>query len=131
MSASLTPPAGMCPNAEASINESTADESTASTTINNTTASLCAQSPSAVSTEADASAVGGAKDGVKPLSACINMLVQGAGGDGNILLNVGPRPDGVIDPAQAKDLKYAAYKGLVHGQTKELHKGELERALNA
>ena len=33
-----------------------------------------------------------------------------------------------IDPAQAKDLKYAAFKSLVHGQTKELHKGELQRA---
>ena len=33
-----------------------------------------------------------------------------------------------IDPAQAKDLKYAAFKSLVHDQTKELHKGALERA---
>jgi len=48
---------------------------------------------------------GGAKDGVKPLAACLEMLVLGAGGDGNILLNVGPRPDGVIDPEQANLLK--------------------------
>ena len=48
---------------------------------------------------------GGANDGVKPLSACLDMLIRGAGGDGNILLNVGPRPDGVIDPAQANLLK--------------------------
>ncbi len=48
---------------------------------------------------------GGANDGVKPVSACLEMLVRGAGGDGNILLNVGPRPDGVIDPAQANLLK--------------------------
>jgi len=48
---------------------------------------------------------GGADDGVKPLSACLLMLVRGAGGDGNVLLNVGPRPDGVIDPAQANLLK--------------------------
>jgi alpha-L-fucosidase len=33
------------------------------------------------------------------------MLIGGAGGDGNILLNVGPRPDGVIDPEQASRLK--------------------------
>ena len=33
-----------------------------------------------------------------------------------------------IDPAQANDLKYAAFKSLVHGQTKELHKGALEQA---
>jgi alpha-L-fucosidase len=48
---------------------------------------------------------GGADDGVKPLSACLEMLIRGAGGDGNVLLNVGPRPDGVIDPAQANLLK--------------------------
>lgn len=48
---------------------------------------------------------GGPQDGVKPVSACLEMLIRGAGGDGNILLNVGPRPDGMIDPAQAKLLK--------------------------
>lgn len=44
---------------------------------------------------------GGPADGVKPVSACLDMLIRCAGGDGNMLLNVGPRPDGVIDPAQA------------------------------
>jgi len=48
---------------------------------------------------------GGASDGVKSLSACLLMLIRGAGGDGNVLLNVGPRPDGVIDPAQANRLR--------------------------
>ena len=48
---------------------------------------------------------GGANDGVKSTAACLEMLIRGAGGDGNILLNVGPRPDGVIDPAQANLLK--------------------------
>jgi alpha-L-fucosidase len=48
---------------------------------------------------------GGENDGVKPLSACLDMLICGAGGDGNILLNVGPRPDGKIDPAQANLLE--------------------------
>ena len=48
---------------------------------------------------------GGANDGVKPVAACLDMLIRGAGGDGNILLNVGPRPDGMIDPAQANLLK--------------------------
>ncbi len=33
------------------------------------------------------------------------MLAGCAGGDGNMLLNVGPRPDGMIDPAQADRLK--------------------------
>lgn len=48
---------------------------------------------------------GGEKDGVKSLASCLDMLIRGAGGDGNILLNVGPRPDGVIDPEQAGRLK--------------------------
>ena len=48
---------------------------------------------------------GGEKDGVKPLAACLEMVIRGAGGDGNVLLNVGPRPDGVIDPAQVNRLK--------------------------
>lgn len=48
---------------------------------------------------------GGANDGIKSVSACLDMLIRGAGGDGNVLLNVGPRPDGVIDPAQASLLK--------------------------
>ena len=48
---------------------------------------------------------GGPEDGVKPLSACLRMLISGAGGDGNVLLNVGPRPDGKIDPEQASRLR--------------------------
>ena len=48
---------------------------------------------------------GGANDGVKSVAACLNMLIRGTGGDGNILLNVGPRPDGMIDQAQANLLK--------------------------
>jgi alpha-L-fucosidase len=48
---------------------------------------------------------GGKDDGVKPLAACLGMLIRGAGGDGNVLLNVGPRPDGMIDPEQAGRLK--------------------------
>lgn len=48
---------------------------------------------------------GGEKDGVKPPEQLIQMVVQGAGNDGNILLNVGPRPTGEIDAAQAEVLK--------------------------
>ncbi|MCB1130140.1 MAG: alpha-L-fucosidase [Verrucomicrobiae bacterium] len=48
---------------------------------------------------------GGAEDGVKSTADCLLMLIRAAGGDGNVLLNVGPRPDGVIDPAQAGLLK--------------------------
>jgi alpha-L-fucosidase len=53
----------------------------------------------------DAWAWGGDQDGVKPLAACLLMLIRGTGGDGNVLLNVGPRPDGVIDPEQAGRLQ--------------------------
>jgi len=48
---------------------------------------------------------GGDEDGVKPLADCLLMLIRAAGGDGNVLMNVGPRPDGLIDPEQANRLK--------------------------
>lgn len=48
---------------------------------------------------------GGAGDGVKSQEACLKMLINGAGGNGNVLLNVGPRPDGLIDPEQVARLK--------------------------
>jgi alpha-L-fucosidase len=48
---------------------------------------------------------GGPKDGVKPFAECLAMLVSAAGGDGNVLLNVGPQPDGRIPPDQAARLK--------------------------
>ncbi|MGB8259985.1 MAG: alpha-L-fucosidase [Terracidiphilus sp.] len=42
---------------------------------------------------------------VKPLAQLLRLLVGAAGRDGNMLLNVGPRPDGQIDPAQASRLR--------------------------
>lgn len=48
---------------------------------------------------------GGSNDGVKSLEACLRMLILGNGGDGNILLNVGPTPEGIIAPEQANRLK--------------------------
>src|SRR5260370_17353518 len=48
---------------------------------------------------------GGTNDGVKSVATCLNLLVNCAGGDGNMLLNVGPRPDGIIDPEQANRLR--------------------------
>ncbi len=48
---------------------------------------------------------GGDKDGVKDLAPCLLMLIRGAGGDGNVLLNVGPTPLGEIAPEQAGRLK--------------------------
>ena len=44
-------------------------------------------------------------DVMKPLTECIQSLVQIAGGDGNLLFNVGPMPDGRIEPRQAERLK--------------------------
>jgi len=48
---------------------------------------------------------GGADDGVKSLDACLGMLIRCAGGDGNMLLNVGPMPTGEIAPEQANLLR--------------------------
>jgi len=41
---------------------------------------------------------------VKPLDRILRLLVGAAGRDGNFLLNVGPRPDGEIDPSQVERL---------------------------
>ena len=48
---------------------------------------------------------GGPKDGVKTFAECMNMLIRCAGGDGNMLLNVGPMPSGEIAPEQVGRLK--------------------------
>jgi alpha-L-fucosidase len=39
------------------------------------------------------------------LDSCIHLLVTVVCQDGNLLLNVGPKPDGEIEPAQAQRLK--------------------------
>ncbi|MBM3290267.1 MAG: alpha-L-fucosidase [Candidatus Hydrogenedentes bacterium] len=44
------------------------------------------------------------EDKLKSLKECIDILVQTAGGDGNLLLNVGPMPDGRIEPRQVDRL---------------------------
>ncbi|MCL4215444.1 MAG: alpha-L-fucosidase [Candidatus Hydrogenedentes bacterium] len=44
-------------------------------------------------------------DDLKSLDECIRILVQTAGGDGNLLLNVGPMPDGRIEPRQVDLLR--------------------------
>jgi alpha-L-fucosidase len=41
---------------------------------------------------------------VKPLARVLRLLIGAAGRDGNFLLNVGPRPDGEIEPSQAERL---------------------------
>jgi alpha-L-fucosidase len=48
---------------------------------------------------------GGTKDGAKSFEAVMAMLIGCAGGDGNVLLNVGPTPAGVIAPEQANLVK--------------------------
>ena len=47
----------------------------------------------------------GPEDGVKPVETCLNFLISAAGGDGNMLLNVGPTAEGVIAPEQLGVLK--------------------------
>jgi alpha-L-fucosidase len=44
-------------------------------------------------------------DEVKSLEQCLHNLIRSVGGDGNLLFNVGPRPDGTIEPLQVERLK--------------------------
>lgn len=44
-------------------------------------------------------------DNMKSLQECLHALVRTAGGDGNFLFNVGPMPDGRIEPRQVERLK--------------------------
>ncbi len=44
-------------------------------------------------------------DQVKSLEQCLQTLIRSAGGDGNLLFNVGPKPDGSIEPLQIERLK--------------------------
>ncbi len=44
-------------------------------------------------------------DEMKSRKECIQTLIRTVGGDGNLLLNVGPMPDGRIEPRQVQRLK--------------------------
>ena len=44
-------------------------------------------------------------DELKSLKECLQVLVNTVGGDGNLLLNVGPMPDGRIEPRQVERLR--------------------------
>ncbi|MFO7976648.1 MAG: alpha-L-fucosidase [Candidatus Hydrogenedentota bacterium] len=44
-------------------------------------------------------------DTIKSLKECLRTLIRTAGGDGNLLFNVGPMPDGRIAPEQADRLR--------------------------
>jgi len=45
------------------------------------------------------------KDDMKSKTQCIQTLIRSAGGDGNLLFNVGPMPDGRIEPRQVDRIK--------------------------
>ena len=44
-------------------------------------------------------------DDMKSLAQCLQTLIRVAGGDGNLLFNVGPMPDGRIEPRQVQRLR--------------------------
>ena len=44
-------------------------------------------------------------DEMKSLQECLETLIRCAGGDGNLLFNVGPMPDGRIEPRQVERLE--------------------------
>jgi alpha-L-fucosidase len=48
---------------------------------------------------------GGKEANTKDLEHCTKLLVMCASGDGNLLLNISPRPDGTIQPLQAEILR--------------------------
>jgi alpha-L-fucosidase len=45
------------------------------------------------------------RDEIKSLAECLHILLRCVGGDGNLLLNVGPMPNGKIEPRQADRLR--------------------------
>jgi alpha-L-fucosidase len=63
---------------------------------------------------------GGGGDGVKSFRQCLEMLIGCAGGDGNLLFNIGPTPTGEIAPEQCERLTelgawLAKYGESIHG----------------
>ena len=54
---------------------------------------------------------------VKPLAQLIHLLVGAAGRDGNLLLNVGPQPDGQIAPNQAERVREIGRWLSVNGES--------------
>jgi alpha-L-fucosidase len=60
---------------------------------------------------------GGSDDGVKSFRACLEMLIQCVGGDGNLLLNIGPMPTGEIAPEQVERLKQIGAWLAVNGES--------------
>ena len=56
-------------------------------------------------------------DQMKSLKECLETLIRCAGGDGNLLFNVGPMPDGRIEPRQVKRLEEMGEWLRKYGQT--------------
>ncbi len=54
---------------------------------------------------------------MRSLKNCLQTLVRVAGGDGNFLLNVGPMPDGRIEPRQVQRLREIGQWLKKYGQT--------------
>jgi alpha-L-fucosidase len=54
---------------------------------------------------------------IKSLSEVLHLLVGAVGRDGNLLLNVGPRPDGQIEPAHAARLREVGDWLKLYGQS--------------
>ena len=59
-------------------------------------------------------------DKLKSTAQCIRTLIRTAGGDGNLLFNVGPMPDGQIESRQVDRLKDMVVSGGVNIYTKEV-----------
>jgi alpha-L-fucosidase len=55
-------------------------------------------------------------DAMKTLDECVRTLVTCAGGDGNLLLNVGPMPTGEIEARQADRLRDVGAWLQIHGE---------------
>jgi alpha-L-fucosidase len=56
-------------------------------------------------------------DQMKSLQQCLETLIRCAGGDGNLLFNVGPMPDGRIEPRQVKRLQEMGDWLRLYGET--------------
>jgi alpha-L-fucosidase len=54
---------------------------------------------------------------IMSLDSCIQLLVMVTSQDGNLLLNVGPRPDGSIEPAEVQRLKEIGNFLLKYGES--------------
>jgi alpha-L-fucosidase len=56
-------------------------------------------------------------DEMKTLSECVRTLATCAGGDGNLLLNVGPMPTGEVEPRQSARLREMGGWLQAHGES--------------